>query len=269
MASAMSSDAPVAVLSISSQVAFGPVGNSAAVPAMERHGFTVCAVPTIVLSFHPGHGPPAGLRVPARDLSAILDSLVGLGVLAGCRGVLTGYFAANDQIFGVARTIRTMKTVNPSLLYLCDPVLGDDDSGLYVAQPVAEAVRDELLPLADATTPNAFELRWLTGLPVDDVVTARRAAAALKVATVVATSVPDGDEMLATLAFGAGEDAVRTRRRDQVPHGTGDLLAGLFLARRLLGEADPDALASTVAIVERVIDASAGSGALNLRALAA
>ncbi|MGH7187358.1 MAG: pyridoxal kinase, partial [Pseudomonadota bacterium] len=43
-------------LSISSHVAYGPVGNSAAVPAMEWLGLTVHALPTVVLSNHPGHG---------------------------------------------------------------------------------------------------------------------------------------------------------------------------------------------------------------------
>src|SRR5262245_14113725 len=112
------------VLSISSQVAFGPVGNSASVPAMEALGATVYPLPTIVLSHHPGHGKPAGLRIPAPDLSAMIDSLEALGVLRDLSAVFTGYFAANDQIFGVARAIRRFKESDPSLIYLCDPVIG-------------------------------------------------------------------------------------------------------------------------------------------------
>ncbi|HEY7765210.1 MAG TPA: pyridoxal kinase, partial [Aestuariivirgaceae bacterium] len=114
------------LLSVSSQVAFGPVGNSAAVPAMEALGLTVFAVPTIVLSHHPGHGKPAGLRVPAADLAAMIDSLQALGVLDGLSGVLTGYFAANDQIHGLARAIRKLKAANPRMIYLCDPVIGGE-----------------------------------------------------------------------------------------------------------------------------------------------
>ena len=139
--------------------------------------------------------------------------------------------------------------------------------GLYVAEPVAAAVRDELLPLADLSTPNAFELGWLTGIAVDGPAAARQAATALKISTVVATSVRDGDKALLTLLFGSGEAAVRTRLRDQVPHGVGDLLSGLFLARRLCGDGDAQALETTVAAVERAIDASAGSAALNLKVL--
>ena len=46
-----------AVLSISSHVARGSVGNRAMVFALERLGFTVWAVPTVLLPHHPGHGP--------------------------------------------------------------------------------------------------------------------------------------------------------------------------------------------------------------------
>ncbi|HYM98252.1 MAG TPA: pyridoxal kinase, partial [Aestuariivirgaceae bacterium] len=72
MAKPTSSDMAKTVLSISSQVAFGPVGNSAAVPAMEALGMTVYAVPTTVLSHHPGHAKPAGVQIPAAVLASML-----------------------------------------------------------------------------------------------------------------------------------------------------------------------------------------------------
>ncbi len=46
-----------AVIVISSQVARGSVGNRAMVFALERLGFPVWAVPTVLLPHHPGHGP--------------------------------------------------------------------------------------------------------------------------------------------------------------------------------------------------------------------
>ncbi|MGB9142385.1 MAG: pyridoxal kinase, partial [Aestuariivirga sp.] len=89
---------PRQVLSISSQVAYGPVGNSASVPALQAAGFTAIQIPTIILSNHPGLGKPTGVKLPAAELAAILKSLEGLGVLDSCVGVMTGYFAAADQI---------------------------------------------------------------------------------------------------------------------------------------------------------------------------
>ena len=43
------------VISIQSQVAFGHVGNSAAVFPMQMHGIDVVAVPTTLLSNRPGY----------------------------------------------------------------------------------------------------------------------------------------------------------------------------------------------------------------------
>ena len=53
------------VIVISSHVARGSVGNRSAVFALERLGFTVIAVPTVLLPFHPGHGP--GTRIVSDD----------------------------------------------------------------------------------------------------------------------------------------------------------------------------------------------------------
>jgi len=52
-----------------------------------------------------------------------------------------------------------------------------------------------------------------------------------------------------------------------VPHGTGDLLSGLFLGYLAKGEDGPAALSRSLAALEAVIDASAGSAVLKLSAL--
>jgi pyridoxine kinase len=256
------------VLSISSQVAFGPVGNSAAVPAMEALGMTVFALPTIVLSHHPGHGKPAGVRIPAADLAAMIDSLHALGVLDGLSAVLTGYFAANDQIHGLARAIGRLKAENPQVIYLCDPVIGGEAKGLYVPLPVAEAVRSVLLPLADIITPNLFEVEWLSSLGVEDAADAEKARHVLGARALVVKSIPREKKRLLTLLCGAlGAAAVESSERDNVPNGTGDLFAGLFLGYLLNGQDAPAALARAIASVEDIIDASAGASALNLSPL--
>jgi pyridoxal/pyridoxine/pyridoxamine kinase len=57
---------------------------------------------------------------------------------------------------------------------------------------------------------------------------------------------------------------IETARRARAPHGTGDLLSGLFLAHLLRGEAGPEALALSLGAVEAVLDQSQGSDALDL-----
>ena len=251
------------LLSISSQVAFGPVGNSAAVPALQARGHEVLVIPTIMLSNHPGHGTPAGFRPTADDLARILDRLDGLGALAGVGGALTGYFASAEQVETVAKILVRMKSANRPLFILVDPVLGDE-AGLYVPQAVAEAIRDQLLPLADCITPNRFELAWLSGLSVIDAASATRAARYLGMPEVLATSIPAANGDLSTLLIlPAGEHVSTSPKLPLVPHGTGDFLSGLYLAGRVT-EQPALAFANAMAILSRAIATSAGTPVLDI-----
>ena len=251
------------ILAISSQVAYGPVGNSAAVPALEAAGDEVVAVPTVILSNQPEHGSPAGLRMPAATLAAMFDRLEEMHVLDGCAAVFTGYFTSNDQIHCVTRMIRRMKSARPGLVVLVDPIIGDG-SALYVPLPVAEAIRDDLLPLATIISPNRFELGWLSGATVlnrDDAIAAARK---LGVPEVVATSVPAGEAQLATLAITEGGVVEETTAiLENVPHGTGDLLAGLYLSHRLRHPPEV-ALPRTMEMLGRAIARSVGSMVLDV-----
>jgi pyridoxine kinase len=255
---------PRQVLSISSQVAYGPVGNSASVPALQAAGFTVSQIPTIILSNHPGLGKPSGVKLPATELEAILKSLDGLGVLDTCVGVMTGYFASADQIQIATSFIRRMKGKNNSLYVLIDPVLGDNDS-LYVASEVANAIRDELLPLASCITPNRFELGWLSGKPISNKSEALIAAASLPCKEILATSIPLGAGNVATLAITGGEYVeTSSPMKSSVPHGTGDFLAGLYLSARLNGYEPSGALKLSSAILESAISRSLGLPCLDI-----
>ena len=254
------------ILAISSQVAYGPVGNSATAPALESLGFTVLQVPTTILSFHPGHGKPAGLRVAARDMKAVFAALLDKGMLNACAGIFTGYFASADQVSAAAEIIRVLKKERPALRYFCDPVMGDDPGGLYVPLEVAEAIHTDLIPLADFIAPNRFELFWLAGEKIRNTAEALAAARALGDFEVLATSIPGEAGALATLAVRKGEAATHASARlENVPHGTGDLLSGLYFGHRLLGEEPGAALEASMARLGKVIAASAGSAALELR----
>ena len=247
------------VLAVSSQVVWGPVGNSAAVPALQARGHEVLALPTITLSNHPGHGQPAGFRTHAEDMARMFAALEALGALEGLDAMLTGYFASAGQVEEVARLLDRV----PVPYLLVDPVLGDHGR-LYVPQDVAEAIRDHLVPRATCLTPNAFELSWLSGVTVSDEASAIAAARALAPPELLATSVPAGDDSLATLLVTA--DVVHravTSRLPHVPHGTGDFLSGLYLAARL-DTLPEDALATAMKTLARAIARSAGSTVLDV-----
>jgi pyridoxine kinase len=251
------------ILAISSQVAYGPVGNTAAVPALQAEGHEVMAVPTITLSNHPGHGKPAGFRTEAAHLTSMFEALDKLGVLKTCAAVLTGYFASADQVRAAATVLGRMKAANSSLYVLIDPVIGDG-AALYVPQDVAEAIRDELMPLATCLTPNRFELEWLTSKEVTNVESAIAAARELIAPEVLATSIPASSGELATLAITKGAVAEwLSPLKPAVPHGTGDFLAGLYLAQRLL-HGPKVALPRAMTILEAAIDRSAGCNILDI-----
>jgi pyridoxine kinase len=246
------------VLSISSQVVWGPVGNSAAVPALQAKGHEVLALPTITLSNHPGHGAPAGFRTQAEDMARMFAALEALGALADLDAMLTGYFATVGQVEEVARLLDRV----PVPVLLVDPVMGDHGR-LYIPQEVAEAIRDHLVPRASCVMPNAFELAWLTGRAVTDEASAIDAAHALLVPEVVATSIPC-DEGIATLLVTPGQShRVAAPRLAKVPNGTGDFLSGLYLAERL-AHPPHHAFAAAMETLSRAIWRSAGSSVLDV-----
>lgn len=221
------------VLCLSSQVVWGPVGNSAAVPALQAEGHEVLQVPTILLSHHPGHGTPAAHPTPAKTFAELLMSVESKGALADCAAVMTGYFADNTQIKCATELIARLRIANPSLIVLVDPVIGDHGV-LYVPLAIAEAIRDLLLPLATITTPNCFELSWLAASLATTTAEATTAAVKLGCAETIVTSIAIDNQHLGTLLLQGNQNRLSTSmKRPNVPHGTGDFLAGCYLAHRL------------------------------------
>lgn len=253
------------VLAISSFVAYGHVGLSAIVPTLQRLGHEVVSVPTVILSNHYGYDEVGGFPVDAARLVPILNTLRTNEWLSEADAVITGYMKDQNQVSLVARCIADIVEDNPDLIYLCDPVIGDDPHGLYVDTDVATAVRDKLFPLADIVTPNRYELTWLTGEPVTNAGDADAAAEALDAELVVATSIPGGEGRLATVISDADSAAhVSSPHYDGVPHGTGDLFSALFLGHLLNGCDDGEALGLAAAGTDVVIRASLGAEELRL-----
>lgn len=245
----MPSHPPPRVLSIQSHVVSGYVGLKAATLPLQLAGFDVDTIPTVSFSNHTGYGRVEGSRLSAQGLAALVTGLDANGLLAACTHVLTGYIGNAEVVRAVGELVKKIKTLNPDVVAIIDPVLGDADradpvagtSGLYVPADVPDAYA-ALLPLADVLTPNAFEAELLTGVRVCDAVSAATAARALHaqgVRTVVVTSVPDGEDAIAMLASttDGGEDSTTPRVwRARVPRlagpftGTGDLFAASLTA---------------------------------------
>src|SRR5829696_5493969 len=113
------------LLSIQSHVAYGHVGNSAAVFALQRLGVEVWPIHTVQFSNHPGYGAWRG-RV--FDRAAIEDVVAGIAereALARCDGVLSGYMGSAEIGAAILSAVDRVRAANPEALYCCDPVIGD------------------------------------------------------------------------------------------------------------------------------------------------
>ncbi len=250
-----------AVIVISSHVARGSVGNRAAVFTLEALGFPVWAVPTVILPWHPGHGPATRIVPEPDQFARFMNDLENAPWLGEVSAVLTGYLGNPEQAEAIAGLVEALKARNPAARYVCDPVLGDR-GGLYVPEATAAAIRDRLLPLADIATPNRYELAWLTGIEIDGTETAIRAARKAPPADVMVTSAPASSaDRLANLLV--SEMEILRAAHDSIPkapNGTGDLTAALYLARLLAGETREEALAKTTGSVVTILNRATERG---------
>ncbi len=255
------------ILVITSQVVRGGISGRGLTFALERNGHDVWFLPTILLPWHPGHGLATRIVPPTADFDAIAADLAGSDELGELGGVLTGYLGAPEQANAISKLIKTIKMANPDIPYLCDPVLGDHSSasggGLYVPKATAQAIRDDLVPMADIVTPNSFELGWLTGRDVTSELEALSAARALGNERVLVTSSPAmrRNAISNLLAGPKGAVAAEHASIPNPPHGTGDLIAGLFLSNRLAGLDDEEALKRASASVYELVARSVKKGA--------
>jgi pyridoxine kinase len=274
----------MSVISIQSQVAYGHVGNSAAVYPMQVHGIDVIAVPTTLLSNRPGYPTIRGQVLEAQLVADLLLGVEERGALDTCEAILSGYLGSPDIAAVVADFVVRAKARNPALIYCCDPVLGDRDRGLFVQADIPPLVRDLLCPLANIITPNHFEFEWLCGAKattVDQAIDAARALMARDPArdpsTIVVTSAEladTPDDEIETLAIEWFEERsqarsqawrVRTPKLPISPSGTGDLFASLLLAARVGGSDTPDALGHAASAIFAVLERTAVRGTEEMR----
>lgn len=264
------------VLSIQSSVAYGHVGNSAAVFPLQRIGVEVMPIATVCFSNHTGYGSWRGPLMSGADIREIVTGIEERGGLAGVDAVLSGYQGGDDIGDAILDAVARVKLHSPRAIYACDPVLGNATSGCHVSPEVQNLIRDRVVPNADLITPNQFELGFLTGTSPD---TLESTLAAVDLArdrgpsTVLVTSVERPDrpentlEMLAVTADGAW--SIQTPKLPLKANGSGDVTAALFTAHFRRTDDVADALARTTASVFELLETTAASGERELQLIAA
>jgi pyridoxine kinase len=254
----------VQILSIQSQVAFGYVGNSAAVFPLQRLGHEVWPVLTVNFSNHTGYGEWRGPVLAPGDVAAVVDGIEERGVLPGISAVLSGY--QGDPAVGavILDAVARVKAAHPDAVYCCDPVMGDVGRGMFVRPGIPEFMRDRVVPAADVITPNHFELDFLAGVEatprLDDVLDAVARVRATGPGNVLVTSVvtTDSDDLSLVAVDDDGAWAVTTPHLPITPNGGGDVTAAVYLAHLLDTDSTPVALGRTAntlfAILARTLD---------------
>lgn len=264
------------VLVISSHVVRGTVGNRAVAFALEALGHPAWILPTVTLPWHPGHGSSTRVITPSNDFTNLCADLANSPWPGEISGVISGFLANGEQAAIVAELIACLRKNNPDLVYLCDPVIGDaagvaryGNSGrLYVADETAESIRNILLPLADITTPNMFELSWLTGQNTPNnqsqmLTQSRKFASDNNIDHVLVTSVPGLMRGCVGSVLINGQNAIMSEHKafENSPNGLGDLTSALFMSHHLDKISPEKILEKTTASVFEILARTLAEGA--------
>ncbi|MBN9210661.1 MAG: pyridoxal kinase [Microbacterium sp. 71-36] len=259
------------VLSIQSAVAFGHVGNSAAVFPLQRIGVEVLPVYTVNFSNHTGYGAWRGPLISPADVADVITGIEERGVFGEIDVILSGYQGGEGIADVIIDAVARVKKANPDAVYACDPVMGNAKSGCFVAPAIPELLRERVVPVADILTPNQFELGFLTGTEPGSIESTLESADLVRARgprTVFVTSVerpdrePDTIEMM--VVDDAGAWIVQTPLIPMKANGSGDVTAALFTAHyRRTGDA-ADALARTASSVFDLLSNTYAAGSREL-----
>lgn len=265
------------ILSIQSTVAYGHVGNSAAVFPLQRLGHEVWPVNTVQFSNHPAYGDWRGRVSDTTELAEIIRGVAERGVLARCDAVLSGYLG--DAALGevVLDAVAEVRAANRRAIYCCDPVMGSIDRGFFVRPGIPEFFRERAVPKADIVIPNAFELEYLSGRPaatLEDALAAADMVRGMGPSRVVVTGLrrttADKEETITALAVGEGEAwAVETPYLEAPSNGAGDAFSALFLAHFLVSRETSEALSRSVSAIYAIMAATREAGVSELQIVAA
>ena len=237
----------MAILSIQSHVAYGHVGNRAAVFPLERMGHEVWPINTVQFSNHTGYGSWTGEVFTSAHLALVWSGVKARGCIEECEAVISGYMGAAEVGHFILQSVDDVKAANPGAVYCCDPVMGDYGRGIYVDGGIPEFISGQAMRAADIVTPNQFEAELISGSVIAGVDDAKKACDAihrLGPSIILITSFKPDEQADATISmFLSSKEGFRILTTPELPvdpplNGAGDLTAAIFLAR-YLGEKDP------------------------------
>ncbi|XP_022998513.1 pyridoxal kinase-like [Cucurbita maxima] len=224
------------VLSIQSHTVQGYVGNKSAVFPLQLLGYDVDPINSVQFSNHTGYPTFKGQVLNGGQLWDLIEGLEENELLYYTH-LLTGYIGSVSFLNTVLKVVDKLRSVNPKLTYVCDPVMGDEGK-LYVPQELVSVYREKVVPVASMLTPNQFEAEQLTGLRIQSEGDGREACNILHAAgptKVVITSISMNGELLLIGSHQKNEGQSPEQFKIAIPKipayftGTGDLTTALLL----------------------------------------
>lgn len=264
------------ILSIQSAVAYGHVGNSAAVLPLQRIGVDVIPVNTVNFSNHTGYGAWRGPLIAPSDVREVITGVEERGIFPEVAAILSGYQGGEGIGDVIIEAVGRVKAANPDALYACDPVMGNAKSGCFVAPAIPELLREKVVPVADIITPNQFELGFLTRTEPDTLESTLESvdlARAMGPRAVLVTSVERPDREDGTIEMLAVDDTgawiVQTPFLPMKANGSGDVTAALFTAHYVETGSAQTALERTASSVFDLLQLTLDSGDRELKLIEA
>lgn len=224
------------VLSIQSHVVSGYVGNKSATFPLQVLGFDVDAINSVQLCCHTGYKCFKGQVLQSTELKDLFDGLKQNDIHFYSH-LLTGYCGSPTFLREIVEVFKELKQKNPSLIYVCDPVMGDNGK-FYVPKELLPIYRDELVPHADILTPNQFEAELLTNIQIKNEKDAFKTMKVLhekgpEIIVLTSTSFEDQPNLVLMASSKADLShyiRLEIPRLDAIFTGTGDLFASMLLA---------------------------------------
>ncbi|CEP62272.1 putative pyridoxal kinase BUD16 LALA0_S05e01750g [Lachancea lanzarotensis] len=266
------------LLATQSHVVHGFVGNKAATFPLQCKGWDVDCVNSVQFSNHTGYGMERvfGTSTSAQELESVFQ---GLKSFQDYDAMLSGYLPNRESVVCMAKNHSEMKKRDPRLMWLLDPVMGDDGE-LYVNENVIpEYKRLVESSLVDVITPNQFELEILYGAKIQTVQELQKALDSLHqtVPVIVVTSCSvelfqDPKNLYCVASMRNQPAAVyRVPVIDSYFTGVGDLFSALLIdsiynMREASGDAGRLDLNGVLATVHNVLDVTLQHSPKNLKA---
>ncbi|KAK4564936.1 hypothetical protein RGQ29_006828 [Quercus rubra] len=180
-------------------------------------GYDVDPINSVQFSNHTGYPSFKGQVLNGQQLWELIEGLEANNLLYYTH-LLTGYIGSVSFLNTILEVVNKLRSINPKLIYVCDPVLGDEGK-LYVPLELVSVYCEKVVPVASMLTPNQFEAEQLTGFRIGSGRDGREACNILHAAG-------PSKVVIASIVIDGGLHLIGSHQKEK---GTGDLMTSLLL----------------------------------------